>query len=73
MNRLNLTAQETELVQGILKGYLVTLDVEIDHADHKEFKRMLKDRRYVVNELLERCASLPTHEGPPKQEVFPSD
>jgi hypothetical protein len=73
MNRLNLTTQETELVQGILKGYLVTLDVEIDHADHKDFKRMLKQRRYVVNDLLERCSSLPTQDGLPEQETFPSD
>jgi hypothetical protein len=73
MNRLNLTGQETELMQGILKGYLVTLDVEIDHADHKDFKRMLKDRRYVVNDLLERCSSLPTQDGIPQKEIFPSD
>jgi hypothetical protein len=73
MNRLNLTGQETELMQGILKGYLVTLDVEIDHADHKDFKRMLKERRYVVNDLLERCSSLPTEDGVPQQGIFPSD
>lgn len=73
MNRLNLTTQETELVQGILKGYLVTLDVEIDHADHKDFKRMLKERRYLVNDLLERCSSLPTQEAAPEREAFPSD
>lgn len=73
MNRLDMTLQETELVQGILKGYLVTLDVEIDHADHKDFKRMLKERRYVVNDLLERCSSLPTQDGLVEQDVFPSD
>jgi hypothetical protein len=73
MNLLNLTAQETELVQGIFKGYLATLDVEIAHADHKDFKRMLKERRYLVNDLLERCSALPTHDGPPVREFLPSD
>ncbi len=73
MNRLDMTLQETELVQGILKGYLVTLDVEIDHADHKDFKRMLKERRYVVNDLLERCSSLPMQDEGQQREIFPSD
>jgi hypothetical protein len=64
MNRLDMTTEETELVQGILKGCLTTLDSEIDHTDRSDFKRMLKDRRYLISQLVERCSGLPMNNSP---------
>jgi hypothetical protein len=64
MNRLDMTMEETELVQGILRGYLATLDSEIDHTNRWDFRRMLKDRRYVILQLVERCSTLPTGDEP---------
>lgn len=58
MNRLEMTVEETNLMQGILRGYLATLEVEIGHTDRTAFKRMLKERRSMVNVLLERCSEL---------------
>jgi hypothetical protein len=54
MNRLDMTLDETELVRGVLQESLTTLDAEIDHTDRRDFKRMLKDRRYLLTSLLER-------------------
>jgi hypothetical protein len=59
-----MTMEETELVQGILRGYLATLDSEIDHTNRWDFRRMLKDRRYIILQLAERCSTLPTGDEP---------
>jgi hypothetical protein len=69
MNRLEMTLEETNLMQGILRGYLATLDVEIGHTDRAAFKRMLKERRSMVNRLLERCSELAMGEGVPDREI----
>lgn len=69
MNRLEMTLEETNLMQGILRGYLATLEVEIGHTDRTAFKRMLKERRSMVNLLLERCSELPMDDGAPDIEV----
>lgn len=69
MNRLEMTLEETNLMQGILRGYLATLEVEIGHTDRTAFKRMLKERRSMVNLLLERCSEFPVDDGAPDIEV----
>jgi hypothetical protein len=69
-----MTMEETELVQGILRGYLARLDAEIDHTDRWDFKRMLKDRRYIVTQLVERCSALPVNDSSMnKSEILISD
>ncbi len=74
MTRLEMTADETELVRGVLQGYLATLEVEIDHADRAEFKRMLKNRRYLIANVLERCAPDSGDDTPTaRHESAPSD
>lgn len=69
MNRLEMTVEETNLMRGILRGYLATLEVEIGHTDRTAFKRMLKERRSMVNLLLERCSELPVDDGASDIEV----
>ncbi len=55
MAHLDLSREEIEAVVRILQSYLVTLEAEISHADHAEFKRLLKDRRATVARIVDRC------------------
>jgi hypothetical protein len=55
-----MTTEEAELVRGMIRNYLATLNMEIDHTDRRDFKRMLQERRDKVASLLERCSTLPT-------------
>jgi hypothetical protein len=57
MAHLDLSREEIEMVVRILHGYLATLEAEISHTDHAEFKRLLKDRRAAVERIVERCSA----------------
>lgn len=59
MNRMELTSEEQELLGQVLQSYLATLELEITHADHLDFKAMLKRRRDLITRMRERLA-LPT-------------
>ena len=72
MNRLDMTTEEAQLMQGMLRNYLATLDMEIAHTDHRDFKRMLLERRGKVASLLERCSTLPSDDRPREQEATKS-
>lgn len=63
MNRLEMTLEETSLVQSILRGYLASLEAEIGRTDRAAFKRMLRERRSTVSSLLDRCSEDPVAEG----------
>jgi hypothetical protein len=52
---LELSGEEAELVVRILRGYLGTLEAEINHTDHAEFRRLLKARREAVVRIVDRC------------------
>ncbi len=54
MITINLTDAEQELLQQILTSALANMDVEIRRTDHLEFKEVLKQRRNVLNEILEK-------------------
>lgn len=54
MTRLELTPEEQELLGQVLRNYLATLEVEICHTDHSEFRSLLKQRRELLNRLLAR-------------------
>ncbi len=72
MYRLDMTTEEAQLMQGMLRNYLATLDTEIDHADHRDFKKMLLERRGKVASLLERCSTLPSDDRPRDREATES-
>lgn len=61
-SELEMSREETQLMQGILEGQLATLDFEINHTDHGDFKRRLKERRSAISHLLERLSTLPADE-----------
>ncbi len=55
MAQLDLSREELELVVRVLQGYLATLDMEISHTDHAEFKKLLKTRRKTLESIVARC------------------
>lgn len=66
-----MTTEEAELVRSMLRTHLATLNMEIDHTDHRDFKRMLVERRDQVASLLERC-SAPADDGAKQRETSKS-
>ncbi len=58
MVTLNLDRKEQEVLEQLMQHALATLEIEIRHADHAEFKKLLKDRREVFNNLLEKIEHL---------------
>lgn len=56
MCQIELSAQEQEILGQVLQHSLATLEVEIQHTDHQEFKELLKHRRNLINGLLARIA-----------------
>ena len=56
MCQIELSAQEQEILGQVLQHSLATLEVEIQHTDHQEFKELLKHRRDLLNSLLTRIA-----------------
>jgi len=54
MAQLQLSEPEGELLQHVLKNYLAALEVEICHTDRSDFRASLKQRRELLNRILER-------------------
>ncbi len=54
MIHLEITSEEYELLQQVLKDQLTKLEIEINHTDHGDFKASLKHRREVLTKLIER-------------------
>lgn len=52
MTRIELSSEEQEILGQILQNALDTLELEIGHSDHQEFKTLLKRRREVLRGLL---------------------
>jgi hypothetical protein len=69
VSQLYMTTEEAELVRDMLRYYLATLTMEIDHADRRDFKKMLVGRRARVASLLERCSTPPVDDRPRHREA----
>jgi len=54
MAALQLNADERDLLIQVLKNYLATLEVEICHTDHADFRRLLKERRDLLTRVTAR-------------------
>jgi len=54
MARLEINGTERDLLSQVLKNYLATLEVEILHTDHAEFRTVLKERRDLLIRVAER-------------------
>lgn len=49
---IELTAQESEILRGILEEYLGELRMEVAGTDSMDFREMLKEREVFVKKLL---------------------
>ena len=56
MKTLHLESEEQRLLRQILDRCLADLDHEIRHTDHAEFKQMLRHKRHVLGEILDKLA-----------------
>lgn len=54
MHKIELSNEEAEILGQVLNNSLATLELEIQHTDHAEFRRLLKQRRTVLQELLSK-------------------
>ncbi len=59
MQTVQLTSEELDLLRQVLEHNLAEIDIEVSHADSREFKTMLKRRRETLEHLLSRLPSDP--------------
>jgi hypothetical protein len=58
MTTIELTAEEQEILAQVLQSSLVTLELELVHTDHLEYKELLKHRRQVLQRLRDKVPEL---------------
>jgi hypothetical protein len=54
MGQIELSDEEQELLGQILQNALLTLELEIQHTDHADFRQLLRRRREVIRRLIAR-------------------
>ena len=59
MCQIELSDVEHELLGQVLQHALATLEIEILHTDHKEFKELLRHRRQVLKDLVAKVPVQP--------------
>jgi len=57
MNIIELTNAEQEVLNQILQSALATLEIEISHSDHIEFRQQLKKRLDIMEGLVRKVES----------------
>ena len=62
MISVELTPEERDLLAEVLRSYLASLEVEIGHTDHRDFKVLLKHRRALLTGLLQKVQGIPQTE-----------
>ncbi len=63
MKPLDLNPQEYEVLVQVLDRCEADLNHEINHTDHGEFRRMLRQRQLVVTGIIHKLASCLAHAG----------
>lgn len=56
MNPIEISNEEQEVLGQVLQNSLASLELEIQHTDHAEFKNLLKHRREVLASLVAKTA-----------------
>lgn len=54
MYQVKLTREEREILEQVLQNSVTTLELEIGHTDHQEFKNLLKHRREILRALISK-------------------
>ena len=53
MTELNLTPEQVDILKETLDSYQSDLTTEIAHTDNREFREMLKNKKTVLNEIVD--------------------
>jgi len=59
MAAIDLTKDETAVLDDVLQNYLTELHSEISHTDNRDFKAALKRRQALLEGISGRLASIP--------------
>jgi hypothetical protein len=59
MQDFELTSEEAEVLREVLQFRIHELDVEIFHTDIHDYKDVLKHRRAVLQQVLEKLPGVP--------------
>lgn len=54
MYHVELSHEEMEILSQVLQNSLATLELEIQHTDHQEYRHLLKQRRETLRTLIAR-------------------
>jgi hypothetical protein len=58
MQRLELSPEEQEILRDVLRQAVGEMEIEVLHTDSHGFKEMLKHRRNVLEQIIERLGAL---------------
>jgi hypothetical protein len=59
MQSYEFSLEEVEVLRGILRQAITSLDVEVFRTDTHDFKEMLKRRRQIMERILTKLPALP--------------
>ncbi len=59
MQNLQLSAEEAEALKEVLHHLVADLEVEVFRTDTRDFKEILKHRRELFDQILEKLKSVP--------------
>jgi hypothetical protein len=54
MCRIEITIEEQQVLEDVLRNALTTLEQEIHHTDHADYKHQLKHRREIIERIHDR-------------------
>ena len=54
MYHIELSQAEMDILSQVIQNTLVTLELEIQHTDHLDFKNLLKHRRETLRALTDK-------------------
>ncbi len=59
MHNLQLSAEEAEALKEVLRHLVADLDVEVLRTDTRDYKGLLKHRRELFDQILQKLNSIP--------------
>ncbi len=59
MGRVELNAEEVEVLREVISHLINEMDVEVLRTDTRDFKELLKHRREVLERVLSRLEAVP--------------
>ena len=57
MQKLELTPEQTKVLQEVLERQINEVDIEVFRTDTHDFKEMLKHRRQILDQILAKISA----------------